>query len=92
MKHVLGRVGRTTAGVLLVLIGIVLVPLPGPGFLVIFAGLLLLARDYAWAQRLVDRARTRAEQAGRSARRFLTSTRSTQAEPTPDLPTNGDHS
>jgi uncharacterized protein (TIGR02611 family) len=71
MKHAMGRVGRSAAGALLVLLGIVLVPLPGPGFLVIFAGLVVLAHDYAWAQRLVDATRSRAEQAVQSARRYL---------------------
>lgn len=71
MKRVLSQVGRSVAGVVLVLLGIILVPLPGPGFLVIFAGLVVLARDYVWAQRLVDRMRARVERLGRSARRYL---------------------
>jgi uncharacterized protein (TIGR02611 family) len=92
VKRVLGRIGRSVAGVLLVLVGIVLVPLPGPGFLVIFAGLVILARDYAWAQRLVDSARARAEQAGRSARRYLKPKKSSASETTSDPVTNGDRS
>jgi len=92
MKQTLGRLGRSAAGFLLLLVGIILVPLPGPGFLVIFAGLILLARDYAWAERLVDHARTRAEQAGRSARRYLTPNKPGGSETPSDSVTNGDQS
>lgn len=34
-----------------------LLPLPGPGWLIIFAGLGLLATEYGWASRLLGRAR-----------------------------------
>jgi len=91
MKHVLSRVGRSAAGGLLVLVGIILVPLPGPGFLVIFGGLIILARDYAWAQRIVDTARARAEQAGRSARRYLKPSTSSAPTTAFDPSPNGEH-
>jgi uncharacterized protein (TIGR02611 family) len=51
------RVAVTLAGVAIVAVGIVLLPLPGPGWLIIFAGLGLLATEYAWASRLLTRAR-----------------------------------
>jgi uncharacterized protein (TIGR02611 family) len=57
------RIGITVVGVAVVLIGIVLLPLPGPGWLIIFAGLGLLATEYAWAARLLRWAR---RQVGRS--------------------------
>ena len=47
----------TVAGRLLTLTGIVLFPLPGPGLLLIFLGLLLLAEQYDWAARRVQRLR-----------------------------------
>jgi uncharacterized protein (TIGR02611 family) len=34
--------------------GIALIPLPGPGWLIVFAGLAVLATEFAWAQRLLD--------------------------------------
>jgi hypothetical protein len=40
--------------------------LPGPGLLVIVAGLTLLAVDYVWARRLLLTARRRLDAAGRS--------------------------
>jgi uncharacterized protein (TIGR02611 family) len=47
------RIGVTIVGVLVVLVGIVLLPLPGPGWLIIFAGLGVLSTEYAWAARLL---------------------------------------
>jgi uncharacterized protein (TIGR02611 family) len=38
-------------------IGIVLLPLPGPGWAVIFGGLAILATEFIWARRLRDQAR-----------------------------------
>ena len=44
-------------------IGIVLLPLPGPGWAVIFGGLAILATEFLWARRLRDRARAYVRQA-----------------------------
>jgi hypothetical protein len=43
----------------LIAIGIPLLVLPGPGLLLISAGISLLAVDYPWAQRLLTRIRAR---------------------------------
>jgi uncharacterized protein (TIGR02611 family) len=48
------RLAITVVGVGVIAIGIVLLPLPGPGWLIIFAGLGLLATEYAWARRLLQ--------------------------------------
>ena len=40
-RHILVRLGRAIAGVVVVLVGIALLPLPGPGTLTIIAGLAL---------------------------------------------------
>ena len=39
-------------GWLVILAGIVLLPLPGPGWLTIFVGLSILAKQYKWARKL----------------------------------------
>jgi uncharacterized protein (TIGR02611 family) len=39
--------------------GLFLVPLPGPGWLIVFVGLTILASEFAWAQRLLDFGRDR---------------------------------
>ena len=48
------RVARISAGVLILIAGIILASpgVPGPGLLVIFAGLSVLAIDFVWAHRL----------------------------------------
>jgi uncharacterized protein (TIGR02611 family) len=47
------RVGVTVIGIAAIAGGIVLLPLPGPGWLIIFAGLGVLGTEYAWAKRLL---------------------------------------
>lgn len=53
------RIGVTFAGVVVIAVGIVLLPLPGPGWLVIFAGLGILGTEYVWAARLLRWVRER---------------------------------
>ena len=57
------RVGITIAGFLLILVGAAMLVLPGPGLLVIIAGLAVLATEYVWAQRLLRIAKQKATQA-----------------------------
>ena len=54
----------STVGALLVVAGIALsLPgVPGPGLLLVIAGLAVLAKEFEWAQRLMSKARARAEQ------------------------------
>lgn len=49
------RALRILGGFLLLALGIVLLVGPGPGWLVILLGLGLLAVDFVWARRLLDR-------------------------------------
>lgn len=63
------RIGVSVAGFALVAGGIVMLVLPGPGLLVIVAGLAVLATEYAWARRALDEAKRRARQAARTVRR-----------------------
>jgi uncharacterized protein (TIGR02611 family) len=41
-------------GGLIVVLGLALVPLPGPGWLIVFLGLGVLATEFTWAERLLD--------------------------------------
>ena len=54
-RALLVRVAVTVAGPLLVLAGVAMLVLPGPGLVVIAAGLALLALEYEWARRVVGR-------------------------------------
>jgi uncharacterized protein (TIGR02611 family) len=44
-------------GLVLVAAGLVLLVLPGPGILLVIAGLAVLATEYVWAQRALNFAR-----------------------------------
>jgi len=57
------RVGVTIAGFLVLLAGAAMLVLPGPGIVVIIAGLAILATEYVWAQRLLRLAKEKANQA-----------------------------
>jgi uncharacterized protein (TIGR02611 family) len=48
----MGRVFRSVAGFALIITGVFMLVLPGPGILTIAAGLALLARDMPWADRM----------------------------------------
>lgn len=43
------RVGVGVVGGIVLIAGIVMIPYPGPGWLVVFAGLAILATEFAWA-------------------------------------------
>ncbi len=55
------RLSRIVGGFTLLLIGIVMLVTPGPGWLVIFFGLGLLAAEFVWARRLMDRIKNGSE-------------------------------
>ncbi|MFF4417213.1 TIGR02611 family protein [Streptosporangium sp. NPDC001559] len=49
LKIVIGVIGSV-----LVVAGLIMVPFPGPGWLVVFAGLAVLATEFHWAHRLLQ--------------------------------------
>ena len=51
------RVIVSVVGATVLLIGVVLLVLPGPAFIVIPVGLAILATEYAWARRWLKKAR-----------------------------------
>lgn len=55
------RIGVALVGGIVVVVGIIAIPYPGPGVLITFAGLAILATEFAWAQRLLDHAKERYE-------------------------------
>ncbi|MEV4923494.1 TIGR02611 family protein [Streptomyces roseoverticillatus] len=48
--HVSWQVGVFIVGLAVVVAGIIMLPLPGPGWLVIFAGMAIWATEFVWAQ------------------------------------------
>jgi len=57
------RIAVTIVGGAVLLAGVALLVLPGPGWLLIFIGLGILATEYVWAERLLKAAKRKAEQA-----------------------------
>jgi len=65
------RIAVLVIGAALVVGGIALLVLPGPGLLVIIAGLAVLATEFAWAERMLDTAKQQASKAGGAAKKGL---------------------
>ena len=63
------RIAVTIVGFTLVVAGLAMLVLPGPGLLVIIAGLAVLATEYAWARRALDETKRRAQRAAKKVRR-----------------------
>lgn len=59
------RTGSEILGWVLIPVGVVLMPLPGPGMLIIVGGFALLSQHYVWARRLRDRLQVKAVEAAR---------------------------
>ena len=62
LRQSVKRMARITGASFVVIIGIILLPLPGPGMVVIAIGLAMLSRDVAWADRALQRVRERLPQ------------------------------
>lgn len=52
-QHALVRIGRMGLGFLLLIAGVAMMVLPGPGAVTMAAGLVILAKDFVWADRLL---------------------------------------
>lgn len=51
------QVGVAVVGGLVLVAGVLMIPYPGPGWVVVFAGLAILATEFTWARRLLTYAR-----------------------------------
>lgn len=56
------RVTIAVVGGVVLLAGIIAIPYPGPGWLIVFAGLAILSTEFSWAQRVLDFARGKYEE------------------------------
>jgi uncharacterized protein (TIGR02611 family) len=61
--HIYWRALVAGSGGLVVLAGLIMVPLPGPGWLVVFLGLAIWATEFAWAERLLTWTKRRVSEA-----------------------------
>jgi len=55
------RVIIAIIGFAIVLTGLALIPLPGPGWLIVFGGLAVLSTEFVWADRLLRFARSKVQ-------------------------------
>ncbi len=62
------RIAVSVVGGVLVLGGLAMLVLPGPGLLVVVAGFAVLGTEYAWAARALERTKSAAESAGKVAK------------------------
>jgi uncharacterized protein (TIGR02611 family) len=63
------RIAVTVVGFSLVALGVVLLVIPGPGLLVIVAGLAVLATQYTWARRALEVTKRHASRAANRLKR-----------------------
>jgi uncharacterized protein (TIGR02611 family) len=62
------RAAVALAGFVVVLAGLAMIPLPGPGLLIVAAGLAILALEFAWAERWLERTIEQVDAAGDKVR------------------------
>jgi uncharacterized protein (TIGR02611 family) len=81
------RIVVFVVGVALLALGVVMLVVPGPGLLVIIAGLAVLATEFAWAGWALEKAKERAAQAGNAAKKSFGRLRGSKepAEPSSSL-------
>lgn len=53
------RISIGIVGGLVVMLGIIAIPYPGPGWLIVLAGFAILATEFEWARRTLDNLRIR---------------------------------
>ena len=61
------RLGFAAVGLVVLGVGIAMLALPGPAFVVIPIGLAILSLEFAWAERLLEKALVKGEEARRKA-------------------------
>lgn len=53
------KIGVGIVGGIVLLVGIIAIPYPGPGWLIVFAGLAILSTEFTWAGRALKFARSK---------------------------------
>ncbi|SFX49052.1 TIGR02611 family protein [Streptomyces atratus] len=65
--HLSWQVGVFVVGLAVVVAGIIMLPLPGPGWLVIFGGMAIWATEFVWAQLVLRWTRRKVTEAAQRA-------------------------
>lgn len=66
------KIAVAIAGFVVLIAGIIMLVVPGPGILVIILGLLILSTEYEWAKGYLDRAKAAQKKALEKAQRKKT--------------------
>jgi uncharacterized protein (TIGR02611 family) len=59
-RHILVRIAIILVGAIVLLAGLIMLALPGPGIVAVLAGLGILAQELPWAERLMQRVKQKA--------------------------------
>jgi uncharacterized protein (TIGR02611 family) len=59
-RHILARIGIIVIGTIVLLAGLLMLILPGPGVVAVLAGLGILAQELPWAERIMERVKEKA--------------------------------
>lgn len=65
--HLSWQVGVFVVGLAVVVAGVIMLPLPGPGWLVIFGGMAIWATEFVWAQLVLRWTKRKVTEAARKA-------------------------
>lgn len=58
-KRQIKRLAIGIIGGVVLLVGVITIPYPGPGWLIVFTGLAILATEFSWARRVLDFAKSK---------------------------------
>lgn len=65
--HAIWRAGIFLVGLAVIGGGVILLPLPGPGWLIIFGGMAIWGTEFVWAQKVLRWTRRKVTEAARAA-------------------------
>lgn len=71
LPHPVRWIGVATVGGTLIVVGVILLVLPGPGLVLIALGVAVLATEFAWAETVLTRMKRTGSAAADGARRAL---------------------
>ena len=79
LPHPVRWAGVAAVGGTLIVVGVALLVLPGPGLALIALGLFVLATEFAWAEATLHRVKKGGSSAAEGARRFIAGRRGQSA-------------
>lgn len=84
LPHPIRWLGVAAVGGTLIVVGVILLVLPGPGLVLIALGVAVLATEFAWAESILTRMKRTGSAAADGARRAITKRRTPPTGPSGD--------